>query len=85
MRSTHVDCQRLESRNTLQLVRIEIARLSPTRAEALLLHDVLGYELSEVAAIVGVTVAAAQSRLVRGRKELHGRLRTKNLLTAEEK
>ena len=47
-----------------------LARMKPKHAEAVLLHDVLGHDLSEIATITGASVAAAQSRLVRGRKEL---------------
>lgn len=47
-----------------------LARLRPKHAEVVVLHDVLGHDLAEVAALTGVSVAAAQSRLVRGRKEL---------------
>ena len=48
--------------------------LDPIKAWTLLLHDVCGYDLREIAQITESTVAAAQSRLVRGRAELHDRL-----------
>ena len=82
--TSHADDKRLETRNTLVQVRLHIAQLIPARAEALLLHDVLGHELAEVAAITGITVSAAQSRLVRGRKDLRSRLREHELLPKEE-
>ena len=40
----------------------------------MLLHDVLGHELIAIGEMMSLTVAAAQSRLVRGRKELMARL-----------
>lgn len=61
-------------RRDIEHVRGVLASMSPARAEALLLHDVLGHDLAEIAALTGVSLAAAQSRLVRGRHELHERL-----------
>lgn len=64
------------ARSELARVCEELAALSPDKATAVLLFDVFGHDLTEVAALTGVSVAAAQSRLVRGRKELHDRLRS---------
>ncbi len=63
-------------RRELDRVRAQLAEMSPARAEALLLHDVLGHDLAEIAALTGVSIAAAQSRLVRGRHELMDRMGT---------
>jgi DNA-directed RNA polymerase specialized sigma24 family protein len=41
---------------------------------AFVLHDVFGCDVREVARILGISDAAAQSRLVRGRKRLHERI-----------
>jgi len=62
------------ARVAIARVRAELASLRPVRAEAVLLHDVLGHDLAEVAVTTGVTIAAAQSRLVRGRRDLYRRL-----------
>jgi RNA polymerase sigma-70 factor (ECF subfamily) len=62
------------SRERLEVVRSELARIGEGKAEAVLLHDVLGHGLSEIAAITGVSIAAAQTRLSRGRRELAARL-----------
>jgi len=63
------------ARAAIDTVRGELVSMRPDRAETVFLHDVLGHDLAEIALTTGVTVAAAQSRLVRGRKELHERLR----------
>lgn len=54
-----------------------LGRMKEKHAEAVLLHDVLGHDLAEIAVLTGASPAAAQSRLVRGRKELLRRARTK--------
>jgi DNA-directed RNA polymerase specialized sigma24 family protein len=58
----------------LDRVRRQLALMKPTRAEVLVLHDVHGYHLAEIATMMGLTVSATQSRLVRGRRELCERL-----------
>jgi RNA polymerase sigma-70 factor (ECF subfamily) len=70
-----VDVERQsDARAALQVVMGELADMNPRRAQAVLLHDVQGYDLTEVAAMTDVSVTAAQSRLVRGRRELLKRL-----------
>jgi RNA polymerase sigma-70 factor, ECF subfamily len=72
---TAIDLERQSSaRATLQLVMGELSEMNSRRAEALILHDIEGYDLEEIAAMTKISVAAAQSRLVRGRKELLKRL-----------
>lgn len=66
--------RRLLVRAELERIHRVLGKMREAHAETLLLHDVYGYDLEETAAVLGVTVAAAQSRLVRGRKELLRRL-----------
>jgi RNA polymerase sigma-70 factor (ECF subfamily) len=60
----------LSARAELQRLQRILGAMNPKHADVLVLHDVLGHELSAIAEITGLTVAAAQSRLVRGRKDL---------------
>lgn len=65
----------LAARQVIERLRIELESMNPDRAWAFLLHDVYGYDLKEVGQITGVSLSAAQSRLVRGRREIHERIR----------
>jgi RNA polymerase sigma-70 factor, ECF subfamily len=64
----------VDARQTLERVRAELVRMNAGRAEVLLLHEVNGLGLSDIARVLGISVAAAQSRLSRGRRELGERL-----------
>jgi RNA polymerase sigma-70 factor, ECF subfamily len=66
--------QRPVTRALVQRVMGHLQEIAHDRAWAFLLHDVHGYSLEEVADITGASVAASQSRLVRGRRELHERI-----------
>lgn len=62
-------------RDQLRRLNIGLHGLGPRRATVVYLHDVLGHELTEIASAIGISVAAAQSRLVRGRRALLDRMR----------
>lgn len=59
-----------DARRRVVLLQSALASVTRDRSEAVVLHDVLGHDLAEIARLKGVTVAAAQSRLVRGRREV---------------
>jgi RNA polymerase sigma-70 factor (ECF subfamily) len=65
----------LDARAEIERLRTELVAMKAVQAEAVYLHDVLGYELTDIATITGASIAAAQSRLVRGRKELLRRMK----------
>ena len=62
--------RRLEARSEIQRLHRILGKMKPSLAQTLVLFDVLGHNLDEVAELMGVTPSAAQSRLFRARKEL---------------
>lgn len=58
-------------RQALRQVASLLAGLNQSRVQVFVLHDVHGFELKEIAEILGISVANAQSRLVRGRGDVH--------------
>jgi RNA polymerase sigma-70 factor (ECF subfamily) len=65
-----------EARDEIARLRGHLGAMDPVKAETVFLHDVLGHELAEIAVLMDVSVAAAQSRLVRGRRELLERMQS---------
>jgi RNA polymerase sigma-70 factor (ECF subfamily) len=62
------------ARDLERYIRKHLEAVDDTKTWTFLLHDVCGFDLREVARITNVTVAAAQRRLVRGRREIHDRI-----------
>lgn len=63
-----------EARERLRITQHVLSGMRAKYAEALVLHDVLGHDLAEMAVISGTSVAAVQSRLSRGRREFQERM-----------
>ena len=62
------------TRDTALRVRAHLAEMDEGKAWTFVLHDVCGFDLREISRITEVSVAAAQTRLVRGRREIHERV-----------
>jgi RNA polymerase sigma-70 factor, ECF subfamily len=74
-KSTRSHAHAVAACQAIERVRNELEQMDPGRAWTFLLHDVYGYDLKEVGEITGASLSAAQSRLVRGRREIHERIR----------
>jgi RNA polymerase sigma-70 factor (ECF subfamily) len=61
-------------RNVMRRVLRHLEAIDENKSWTFLLHDVCGYDLREIMEITGASMAAAQTRLVRGRRELHQRI-----------
>ena len=68
--------RQLEARSILEHVRLALEHMDGVTANVLV-HHFKGHDLAEIAVSLGISVAAAQSRLVRGRKALRRRLTLK--------
>jgi len=62
------------ARREVDRLRAQLSEMDASRAETVLVHDVFGHSLAETARLTGVSMSAAQSRLVRGRQELRSRM-----------
>ena len=62
------------ARGDLDRLRLHLSQLSRPKALTVVLHDILGHEITEVARLTDASVVAAQSRLARARRELRRRL-----------
>jgi RNA polymerase sigma-70 factor, ECF subfamily len=69
----NVESQAL-ARHELERVRQALGVIHPDHAEVMVLHELNGLELSEIASTLQLSVGAVQSRLWRGRRELRERL-----------
>ncbi|HEX3693925.1 MAG TPA: sigma factor-like helix-turn-helix DNA-binding protein [Polyangia bacterium] len=59
-----------EARPSRKALLLALAQLKPARAEAVIMHDVLGYELQEISNLTSISPARARSLLLHGRKDL---------------
>jgi RNA polymerase sigma-70 factor (ECF subfamily) len=62
--------KRADAREQLTRYCDALWTLCASKAQVVYLHDVLGHRIDEIAAKLGISASATQSRLVRGRREL---------------
>jgi RNA polymerase sigma-70 factor (ECF subfamily) len=66
--------RRMLMRDFARQVAGHLSAMRPHWAWAFVLHDVCGYSLDEISKICRTSTAAAQTRLVRGRRDLENRI-----------
>lgn len=76
--------RRLVARDLFARIRTMLGAIETDNTYTFMLHDVVGFDLREIAEITGVSVAAAQQRLVRGRRAVHAHIRTDDPELARE-
>ncbi len=76
--------RRILARDLFSRIREMLGAIETDNTYTFLLHDVVGFDLREIAEITGVSVAAAQQRLVRGRRAVHAHLMTDDPALARE-
>jgi RNA polymerase sigma-70 factor (ECF subfamily) len=62
------------AKSMMTRIATHLEGMEEQKAWTFLLHDVRGYDLQEISEIMGVSASAAQTRLVRGRREIHERI-----------
>jgi RNA polymerase sigma-70 factor (ECF subfamily) len=65
--------QQIHVRQELEWLQGELVDMNPQQVEVMLLHDVLGFELSEIARVTHTSAPATQKRLSRAHLELRRR------------
>jgi RNA polymerase sigma-70 factor (ECF subfamily) len=69
-RRHHGDAEHeMSLRDQIRVAQVHLSVMNRNTAMVLILHDILGHELAEIGGMLAMSVAAAQSRLVRGRRE----------------
>ena len=63
----------IQVRQELEWLQGQLADMNPEQVEVMLLHDVLGFELSEIARVTETSSTATQKRLSRAHLELRRR------------
>ena len=59
-----------ETLGSVERARIALGQLAPDQREAIVLHDIEGWAVGEIADLEGVSMSAIKSRLSRGREKL---------------